>query len=140
MVDQSLLERLETLIDWDDMQPEEKYEACRQAGLLVLLNKGVGAYTYEELEAESITNREDLEDTLGYYITDPDDATGYYYNISDIDQMRGDEVMPLLCDLFSELEAADEADFDDWLRAFIHRTRLGQIAGQRTATTEPGEL
>ncbi|KAF1701148.1 hypothetical protein [Pseudoxanthomonas kaohsiungensis] len=135
MVDQPLLERLETLMGWDDMLPEEKYEACRQAGLLVLLNKGVGAYTYVELEGESKTNREDLEDTLGYYITDPDDPTADYFNISDIDQLSGDDVMPLLCDLFPELEATDEADFDDWLRAFIHRTRLGHIAGQRTSTT-----
>ena len=140
MVDQPLHERLEHLMGWDGMPPEDRYEACRKTGLLVLLDKGVGTWSYEELVEEAEREGEDLEYTLGLYITDPDDATGHYYNISDIHQLYGGEVMSLVRDLFPELDAADEADFDDWLRAFIHRTRLGQIAGHRTSTTEPGEL
>ena len=46
MVDQPLHERLEHLMGWDGMPPEDRYEACRKTGLLVLLDKGVGTWSY----------------------------------------------------------------------------------------------
>ena len=140
MVDQPLHEHLEPLIGWDDMNPEARFEVCRKASLQVLLDQSVGRWTYEELVDQADQEREDLEDTLGYYITDPADPTCGYYNISDLDQFSGYEMMSLLCDLFPELESNDDADFGPWLQAFVRRARLGQIAGRGSNTADPGQL
>ena len=139
MVDEPLHERLEPLLGWDDMDPEERFEACRTAHLLVLLDRGVGCWSYEEIVEWAAADEEDLDDFLSLYITDPAEPTRYY-NISDVDQFAGNDAMPLLCNLFPELENSEGQDFDAWLQAFVRRARLGEIAGRVASAADPRQL
>ncbi|WP_423171079.1 hypothetical protein [Stenotrophomonas maltophilia group sp. CASM26] len=140
MVDQPLHERLEHLIGWDGMIPEARFDAARKADLLDLLDRGIGRYTYDELVHEAERNREELDDCLGYYITDEDDDSCGYYNISELDQFNGSEAIEYLGQLFPELEIDPDEDMDDWLRAFVRRTRLEQITGRSNTPPKPGKL
>ncbi|WP_434031621.1 hypothetical protein [[Pseudomonas] boreopolis] len=140
MADKALHERLAHLIGWDAMTPEARFDAVRKADLLGLIDLAIGNYSFDDLVAEAEREREDLDDCLGYYITDPDDLACGYYNISDLDQLSGYDAMVHLAELFPDLEIDLEEDMDVWLRAYVRRARLGQITGRRDATTEPGKL
>ena len=140
MVDQPLHERLEPLIGWDGMDYEAKFEVCRTPSLNFLLDKICGRWDYEELVIQAREEMEDLDVTLGYYITDQNDPTSGYYNISDLDFFTGLELMSLLCDFFPELERNDDVDFGPWLQAFVRRSRLGEIAGRDASAADPRQL
>lgn len=112
----------------------------RSTGLLVLLDKGVGCWSYDELVEWAAADNEDLYDFLGLFITDPDDSKGCYGSIYDLDQFDDDELMSLLCHLFPELESNEGLDFDAWLQAFVRRARLGQLAGRDASAADPRQL
>ncbi|WP_062353876.1 hypothetical protein [Pseudoxanthomonas mexicana] len=140
MVDQPLHERLSHLEGWDDMSPEAKFEAIRNADLLLLLDNGIGRYKIDELVAMAEDEGDELDDYLDLYITDPDDHSCDYYNISDLDQFEGGEVMAGLGELFPELEIDEDDDFDAWLRVYVRRERLGTLGGRGAPSTERGKL
>lgn len=138
MVDQPLHERLSHLEDWDGMDPEAKFEAIRNADMLLLLDNGIGRYKIDELVAMAEDEGDELDDYLGLYITDTNDHTCDYYNISDLDQFEGSEVMSVLSDLFPELEIDEDDDFDAWLRPYVRRERLAELASHSSIMVEPG--
>lgn len=140
MVDQPLHERLSHLEGWDGMEPEEKFEAIRNADMLALLDNGIGRNKIDELVAMAEDEGDELDDYLELYITDPDDHSCDYYNISDLDQFDGGEVMSGLSDLFPDLEIDEDDDFDAWIRSYVRRERLGNLAGRGASTADKGKL
>lgn len=146
MVDQPLHERLSYLEGWDGMDIEDRFLAARKAGVLDVLN--LDGFTYETIvefaeldkEGPGKLKESEIDAYLERYITDPDELSCGYYLLWDIDQLNSDDVIQLLSEHFPELEIGEDEDFDTWVRAYVRRARLGNLADRGTSTAEPGKM